>query len=1537
MLPAAMRSYRRASHISILAGIGLFLASGSALFGQAVNLYVPNFNNAPANINEFTINGSTGALAPVVGQPTTATDNNPIRVAMTPNGRFMYIASTNGHLDAYSVSPTGTLTVIQAVPGFTAFAAFGIVATNNYVYVSGSGGQIYVFSINQSTGVPTSLACGACTTPAGSNPQNIVLDPSGTHLFVALPGTNAIGVGTISTSGANAGTLTGFNATAYTAPGFTPEDLAITPNGSNLYASNFFGSDTVTVLSVSGATLSGATSAPTGAVPNGLGMDPQGRFLYVANQFDGTVSAFSIGAGGALTAVTGSPFTAGAGAIGASVDPTGTFVYISNNSANSVSGFRITQSGATAGALTSVGAPITTGNGPYYLLAHLAPSSITITSLSPTSGPVSTLITISGSNFGATQDTSTVTFNGTSAGAILTWSDTIIRVAVPSGATTGNVVVMVNGVASGGSSSFTVTNSPIIANLSPGSGPAGTNVTISGLNFGATQGNSTVTFNGVPAAAATAWSDTSISVAVPSGASTGSVIVTVGTSSSTGTPFAVPPVLTSVSPAAGVAGTQVTFSGSGFGSTRGAGTVWLGTTYGTVVSWSDTQIVATIASNSRSGTARVQRAGTWSGTVPFVVNTATISNVTPTSGLSGTQVTIIGTGFGAQQGSGQVWLGTANGVVQSWSDTQVVALVAAGSASGNALILQNGVTSNSVPFTVSTPRITSVSPTSGPVGTSVTISGSGFGLNQGVGAVQVGSLNGQVMSWSDSQVVATVATGSLSGIIRVTQNAIQSNSKSFIVTPPGGSTLTMTPVTLNMMVGETHAIQALNSSNQPVTGLTWASSDTTVVSLSTADPPVLTAVAAGHVTITAGTASADVTVSSVPLAPGTVLWSNPINGAEVDDILPAVPSPTGVADVFAVSGRTVYAITSDGATAWTADLSDFKNYPDLYPDFQGGLVAADPYKVVKLDGATGLRYPAYTAPNLCILHNIAIHPDGTIFANQQVCDYDRDVSVIGIDPTTGTLKFQVPVPHNGGGGGYGLIIAGDGFAYLTYSTSWNTPHTVPDPYYEDMRLGLLRISSSGTFDDLTLGEWYYPLYYAWNCGPPYHPYSCYVGGTPVELPTMITNADTGVLVAWYEKTGADWALRVANVTGSGVSIASGSQPPFSSPALLRLDLQAQDGSFIGVTEENYTGIWYAFSMDAGGNLRWLLPNITPYMATADGGFIGQQDSASPALKFDQYGNATGQIASWPTYSWKGAYQAGSVNSMLPVFDAALIAQSYAAAPKGNLTGNGFSLVHHTFGLAFCGPEGDGTCAPNGTTVTPVQFSYLPGNILSGSTYMNAVDFSAAYPSWVTTIKAQAYNQYRAAFANLPAIVAKATAVPLYGGTNTVHSFEHTAYITGLWPTGSLANATGYTPPGSCSGGICSISYIYYLYIMGQAQYAAGYLNGGTAPVSPSYQSPPIPQATQSQFAQVMQTLGYAIGTISAHETGHQLSLPQMDCGIQGNPACTEDNTYQNGGSGDNHLWFYGTAPGQQIHWSQDAICKIEKYLLGNSYKDKLCN
>jgi hypothetical protein len=55
---------------------------------------------------------------------------------------------------------------------------------------------------------------------------------------------------------------------------------------------------------------------------------------------------------------------------------------------------------------------------------------------------------------------------------------------------------------------------PTISKVSPNSGKAGTTAKIVGTGFGATQGNSTVTVDGV-AVTPTEWSDTAITIAIP--------------------------------------------------------------------------------------------------------------------------------------------------------------------------------------------------------------------------------------------------------------------------------------------------------------------------------------------------------------------------------------------------------------------------------------------------------------------------------------------------------------------------------------------------------------------------------------------------------------------------------------------------------------------------------------------------------------------------------------------------------------------------------------------------------------------------------------------------------------------------------------------------------------------------------------------------------------------------------------------------------------------------------------------------------------
>jgi len=178
--------------------------------------------------------------------------------------------------------------------------------------------------------------------------------------------------------------------------------------------------------------------------------------------------------------------------------------------------------------------PNWTGTGTYTVRVTL--SRVQVTSVSPTSAPIGSAVTIAGNGFGASQGSSTVTFNGVAATASA-WSSTSITVSVPAGATTGPVVVTVDGQASNGVG-FTVSQPPNIISVNPTVGVAGQSITITGSNFAAAQGSSTVTFNGVIATVAS-WSTTSIIAIVPAAATTGPVLVTVAGRASNASTFMV--------------------------------------------------------------------------------------------------------------------------------------------------------------------------------------------------------------------------------------------------------------------------------------------------------------------------------------------------------------------------------------------------------------------------------------------------------------------------------------------------------------------------------------------------------------------------------------------------------------------------------------------------------------------------------------------------------------------------------------------------------------------------------------------------------------------------------------------------------------------------------------------------------------------------------------------------------------------------------------------------------------------------------------
>jgi IPT/TIG domain len=148
----------------------------------------------------------------------------------------------------------------------------------------------------------------------------------------------------------------------------------------------------------------------------------------------------------------------------------------------------------------------------------------TIGSFSPASGPVGTSVTIHGNNFTG-PDVTSVTFDGTSATFTIDNAQRITAT-VPAGATTGPIAVTNPDGTANSSTNFTVTGAgaPTITSFNPTSGPVGTSVRINGTNF---TGATAVSFDNVNAPGFTVnGAGTRITVAVPTGATTGPIRVT---------------------------------------------------------------------------------------------------------------------------------------------------------------------------------------------------------------------------------------------------------------------------------------------------------------------------------------------------------------------------------------------------------------------------------------------------------------------------------------------------------------------------------------------------------------------------------------------------------------------------------------------------------------------------------------------------------------------------------------------------------------------------------------------------------------------------------------------------------------------------------------------------------------------------------------------------------------------------------------------------------------------------------------------------
>ncbi len=305
---------------------------------------------------------------------------------------------------------------------------------------------------------------------------------------------------------------------------------------------------------------------------------------------------------------------------------------------------------------------------------------------------------------------------------------------------------------------------PVISGFAPASGPAGTAVTLTGSYF---TGASSVSFHGTPAAF-TIISAAQINATVPAGSTSGPISVTTpGGTTASAASFTVipPPRISGLTPASGPVGTLVTFSGSGFnGATRVA---FAGVTASFTL-LSDAQITATVPAGAAAGPVSVTTPGGTASGPSFTVTLPrpAISSFTPSSGGVGTAVTVTGSNF---NGATQV---AFNGVPAAFtviSSSAIVAGVPSGASTGPiSVTTPGGRVVSSANYQVgarsAAPRISGFTPSSGSIGSVITVTGSNLGA---VTTARIGTLSAPCTVVSASQIRLTIPSGATSGFITV--------------------------------------------------------------------------------------------------------------------------------------------------------------------------------------------------------------------------------------------------------------------------------------------------------------------------------------------------------------------------------------------------------------------------------------------------------------------------------------------------------------------------------------------------------------------------------------------------------------------------------------------------------------------------------------------------------------------------------------------------------------------------------------------------
>jgi 6-phosphogluconolactonase (cycloisomerase 2 family) len=232
------------------------------------------------------------------------------------------------------------LAAIVAALGCLALTSCSSSSSSHLAYVATSSG-VFAYRINNSDGSPRSLL--ASPFPLGRSPSSIVIASSNDLAYVADSRDNTIARVKIDPSSGALSEVT----PRFTGAGISPSFMLLDPNGQFLFVADQ-GSNDVTSYSIgSDGALSLGSTMFLGSPPSNMALSSAGDLLFVATPAFSGIYAFTVSSG-ALTPVAGSPFPVANGLSTIAIDPSAKFLYAANPITNTVSGFSILAGGVLA-------------------------------------------------------------------------------------------------------------------------------------------------------------------------------------------------------------------------------------------------------------------------------------------------------------------------------------------------------------------------------------------------------------------------------------------------------------------------------------------------------------------------------------------------------------------------------------------------------------------------------------------------------------------------------------------------------------------------------------------------------------------------------------------------------------------------------------------------------------------------------------------------------------------------------------------------------------------------------------------------------------------------------------------------------------------------------------------------------------------------------------------------------------------------------------------------------------------------------------